>query len=252
VTPLSEGQVAAKLVLVGKDGSRGLVVPIVRSIEIGRTDGDVMLPDDEFVSPRHARLAARPGGGIVLLDLDTPNGIYLRVRASGTGEGGAPGTGAPPNAEDAEEGVELRDQDLFLVGQQVIRFELVSTAEEGFGPARERGTLLFGTPFAPRYGRLCQRTVEGVTRDVHYLRKVDTVLGRESGDIVFTDDPFLSRRHARVRAIRESKRFFLADLGSSNGTFVRVRKETVLDEGDEFRVGQQLFRIEGVGGAAHA
>ena len=87
---------------------------------------------------------------------------------------------------------------MFLVGQQVLRFEVVKDAEEGFGAASEHGTLLFGTPAAPRYARLSQRTVEGVARDVFHLRKVETVLGREIGDIVFTEDPFLSRRHAAV------------------------------------------------------
>ena len=134
--------------------------------------------------------------------------------------------------------VVLQDQDLFLVGQQVLRFEVVKHAEEGFGLASENGTLLFGTPAAPRYARLSQRTVEGVVRDVFYVRKAETVIGRESGDIVFTDDPFLSRRHAVVRmhgGTRDggaSRRFTVADLSSSNGTFLQVREEVRLRHGD--------------------
>src|SRR5262249_43296207 len=129
----------------------------------------------------------------------------------------------------------------------------------GLGPATEHGTLLFGSPAAPRYARLGQRTVEGVTRDVYYVRKVETVLGRESGDVVFTEDPFLSRRHAAIRVLdadrtpasaqpmprgSDSPRFALVDLGSSNGTFLRIRGEIELAPGDQFRVGQQLFRID--------
>ena len=94
----------------------------------------------------------------------------------------------------------IRDQDLFLVGQQVLRFEVVKHAEEGFGAGlRERNASLRNTA-APRYARLSQRTVEGVIRDVFHMRKRETVIGRESGDIVFTEDPFLSRRHAAGRA----------------------------------------------------
>ena len=33
----------------------------------------------------------------------------------------------------------LQDQDLILIGQQVIRFEIVKDAEEGLGPARVVG-----------------------------------------------------------------------------------------------------------------
>jgi pSer/pThr/pTyr-binding forkhead associated (FHA) protein len=96
--------------------------------------------------------------------------------------------------------------------------------------------------------------VEGVSRDVFYIRKAETVLGRESGDIVFTEDPFLSRRHAAIRvepahagpsqAREPAKRFLLTDLGSSNGTFVQLRGEVPLQSGDQFRIGQQLFRID--------
>lgn len=83
-----------------------------------------------------------------------------------------------------------------------------------------------------------------MTRDVFNLRKTETVLGREGGDIVFTDDPFLSRRHAVIRLDAGSRRFSLADLGSSNGTFVRVHDEVRLRSGDQFRIGQQLFRFD--------
>ena len=63
---------------------------------------------------------------------------------------------------------------MFLVGQQVLRFEVVKDAEEGFGVASDNGTLLFGTPATPRFARLAQRTVEGVVRDVFNVRKAET------------------------------------------------------------------------------
>jgi hypothetical protein len=47
-----------------------------------------------------------------------------------------------------------------------------------------------------------------------------------------------------VRVEKDPRRFLLTDLGSSNGTFVQVRGEIVVENGDQFRVGQQLFRID--------
>ena len=38
--------------------------------------------------------------------------------------------------------------------------------------------------------------------------------------------------------------FTLADLASSNGTFLQVREEVRLQHGDHFRIGQQLFRFD--------
>jgi pSer/pThr/pTyr-binding forkhead associated (FHA) protein len=257
VTPRSSGSPRAAIVLIARDGGEGPSYPLGDATDIGRTEGNILLTDDAYISPRHARITLR-GQAYFLRDLESDNGVYVRLpfadvrRSAGlSGEGGEP---LHP----------LKDQDLFLVGQQVLRFEVVKDAEEGFGVASNNGTLLFGSPVAPRYARLVQRTVEGVTRDVFYLRKTETVLGREGGDIVFTDDPFLSRRHAIVRVhvppreagadARRPLQYSLADLGSSNGTFLRVQEEVLLRSGDQFRIGQQLFRFDldpaGVGGVS--
>lgn len=232
--------------LIAKSGADGPTYPFGDQLDIGRLEGNVVVAEDPYLSPRHVRMAWAHGK-LVLRDLGSTNGVFLRLAASRN-------AGARPDS--AEIAVPLGDQDLVLIGQQVLRFEILRENEGGFGPAQEHGTLLFGSPAAPRYARLCQRTVEGITRDVYYIRKVETVLGRESGDVVFTEDPFLSRRHAAIRVVgREGStslppaanggvRFSLVDLGSSNGTFVRIRGDIELNPGDHFRVGQQLFRVD--------
>jgi pSer/pThr/pTyr-binding forkhead associated (FHA) protein len=232
-----------RLVLLARDGGEGPSFAVNDVSDIGRSEGTIVLAEDPYVSPRHARIALREGS-YFLRDLGSTNGVFLRIPFSS--EGGSSGD-AGLNSEQP-----LGDQELFLVGQQVLRFEVVKHAEEGFGVASENGTLLFGTPAAPRYARLTLRTVEGVARDVFHLRKTETIIGREVGDIVFTDDPFLSRRHAAVRVYanastsqgRGTQRFTLADLGSSNGTFLQIRDEVRLRHGAHFRVGQQLFRFD--------
>jgi pSer/pThr/pTyr-binding forkhead associated (FHA) protein len=70
------------------------------------------------------------------------------------------------------------------------------------------------------------------------------VLGREVGDIVFTDDPFMSRRHAAIRRDPNTNKFSIRDLGSSNGTFIALREEYTLSPGDHIRIGQHLFRLD--------
>jgi len=233
-----------RLVLIARDGGEGPTFALSETTDIGRSEGHIVVADDAYVSPRHARIVMR-GGAHFLRDLGSTNGVYLRIPFSARVDG-------PPSAASTEPNVEqeLGDQELFLVGQQVLKFEVVKHAEEGFGVASDNGTLLFGAPAASRYARLSQRTVEGVVRDVFYVRKTETVIGRESGDIVFTDDPFLSRRHAVLRVhsaptpSKSPRRFTLADLGSSNGTFLQLREEVRLRPGDHFRIGQQLFRFD--------
>jgi pSer/pThr/pTyr-binding forkhead associated (FHA) protein len=49
------------------------------SLVIGRTEGDVVIPHDLLVSPRHARLERLPEGGWRLADLGSATGTFVRV-----------------------------------------------------------------------------------------------------------------------------------------------------------------------------
>jgi pSer/pThr/pTyr-binding forkhead associated (FHA) protein len=213
---------SGRLVVIVEDGSEGKAFPLVdRQVDIGRTEGDILLADDLYVSPRHARLIPQ-GGQWLLRDLHSTNGVYRRIRE--------------PHV--------LKDADLLLLGLEVLQFETVNDAERGLGHALQHGTLLFGSPSTSRRARLCQRTVEGVVRDVYHLFRDETVIGREAGDIVFTADPFLSRRHAVVRRSSLSGEFSITDLDSSNGTYVAIRADVTLGDGDYVRIGQHLFRLD--------
>jgi pSer/pThr/pTyr-binding forkhead associated (FHA) protein len=212
----------AQVVVILRDGTEGGVYPVEgERTDVGSREGDIVLKDDPYLSPRHARIERR-GDTFVLLDLGSANGIYIRLR----------------------EPTLLVDGDMILIGQQVLRFEVPSEAERQVGPATQHGVMVFGTPEQPRLARLVQYTTEGLSRDVYYLSRDETVLGREQADLVFADDPFLSRRHAAITAQRVERRFVLRDLGSSNGSSLRCRAERVLAQGDQFRLGRHLFRFD--------
>jgi len=71
----------------------------------------------------------------------------------------------------------------------------------------------------------------------------ELTIGKASDcDLVVTDDEYLSRRH--VRLIRSEGKVVLEDLGSANGTFLRVRRPVALEPGDEILVGTSLFTLE--------
>jgi pSer/pThr/pTyr-binding forkhead associated (FHA) protein len=209
-------------VVITQDGTAGRTYEITDTqVDIGREEGGILLPNDPYVSPRHARLR-RQITQFIVKDLGSVNGVYVRLRQP----------------------EKLSHGDLVLVGLEVLRFEVVTEAEKALGPALERGTQVFGSPATPRHGRLCQRTVEGVTRDVYSLYRDETIIGRESGDIVFTSDPFMSRQHAAIARDPYDGGFSLRDLGSSNGTYLAIRGEFALQNGDHLRIGQHLFRLE--------
>ena len=89
---------------------------------------------------------------------------------------------------------------------------------------------LFGSPAAPRYALALSAHGRGITRDVYYIpQDGDRAPDVKSGDVVFTEDPFLSRRHAALRVLSRRVaprlRSSLVDLGSSNGTFLKTRAD---------------------------
>lgn len=210
---------SARLIAVRRDGSDGDAYPVTsEQMDIGRSEGDLVF-DDPHLAPRHARIVHR-AGQYVLTPLEVRNGIYVRI----------------------QQPVELFDGDQFLIGKQVLRFELLSDAEKALRPAVEHGIVLFGTPVRAPWGRLRQITAAGTTRDVYHLIRSEPVLGREQGDIVFSDDEFLSRRHAQLQF--RAGRVTLQDLGSSNGTYVRLRGPHPLGPGEMIRMGDELLRFE--------
>ncbi len=69
-------------------------------------------------------------------------------------------------------------------------------------------------------------------------------LGRDSSCEIPIDDPSSSRRHARL--FRRQERWFIGDLGSTNGTFVNDRRitETPLVHGDKISIGNIVLLFE--------
>ena len=208
-----------RLVAVHRDGSDGESYPLVgEQVDIGRSEGDLRF-DDPHLAPRHARITLRAGQNVIA-PLENRNGIYRRIR----------------------ETVELADGNLILVGKQVLRFEFLSDVEKTLRPAVEHGVVLFGTPLKAPWGRLRQLTSAGTSRDMFHLTRSDLVLGREQGDIVFSDDEFMSRRHALLQF--RNGNALLSDLGSSNGSFVRLVGQHALVPGEMIRLGDELLRFE--------
>lgn len=220
---VAESVPEADLVVIAQDGSPGRRFPLQGTqISIGSApDAGISLKRDPYVDLDHARIIYR-NGGYMIEDRKSTNGVFVRI-------------GGP---------VPLRDADMLLLGLEVLRFEIVPENERNLSPATRGATRVFGTPPSARYAKLTLITVEEQPRDVYYLSRAETVLGRELGDIVFTEDPFMSRRHAAIRRDTNTNSFTLRDLGSSNGTFVAIRGSHPLSHGDHVRIGQHLFRLD--------
>ena len=211
-----------RLVLVQRDGSEGEVIPLGDiPLTIGRWQGDLRFPTDEFLGPVHARVDPL-SNGVRVVDLATRNGVFVRI--------------ARPEA--------VFPGDRFLLGHHLLRLENIPPAgrEPEIGADGVRG---FGTPLQPAWGRLMLLGPGGAEAESHYLRHPQVVFGRELGDIVFPADPFVSWQHAQLSMeLREGgMSVTLTDLRSANGTYLRAREDVMLQPGDMFRVGDQIFRV---------
>ena len=69
----------------------------------------------------------------------------------------------------------------------------------------------------------------------------EVVLGRIEGDVTFSHDGYMSSRHARI--IERNGRYYLSDEGSRNGTFIRIKEEVEIQDGDVFLVGKQVLKF---------
>ena len=135
--------------------------------------------------------------------------------------------------------------DCFLMGRQVLRFERF---EQTITPkARSAdGTRYMGSPPPGGQYKILQVGIGGVYQNVYCLPESGAVLGREKGDIVFPRDRFMSSRHAQIYP-RDDGHYYLVDLNSSNGTWVKIWERHLLEDGDLIFLGQQLFRVEARG-----
>ena len=216
-----------RLVVLKPDGSEAEAHPIVvgdgGSFDVGRADGNLIFATDALLAPRHARFSFA-AGVVRVRALDTTNGVYLRVR----------------------EPWELTSGDQLLVGRELLRFETLAAEERDPPQLVEHGVRLLGSFSREAWGRLRQVNASGVTRNMWYLVRPESMIGRNEGDVTFPDDDQVSPRHAVVK--RVGARIRIEEVpGSgavSGGTFVRLRAERDLRHGDVLRLGDQFLRFE--------
>lgn len=96
-----------------------------------------------------------------------------------------------------------------------------------------------------RGAELVQVLPLGHTGRTMSLSRDSIVIGKSSrADFAFPDDQYLSRRHCEV--VHTGRGLVVRDLGSTNRTYLIVRDERPLEDGDRIVLGEQLFeyRVE--------
>jgi pSer/pThr/pTyr-binding forkhead associated (FHA) protein len=207
----------AKLILIRGEGLEGLSYHLNATKHVaGRKEHKILFPEDSFLSPKHATFLYRDNQ-LYVRDEGSLNGTFMRLRQ--------------PHV--------LEDGDEIMIGEQILRLELLSLRREY--PMQE-GTLMYISPPKDYKFALVHVLRGGRDGSSHVSVNNDILVGREGCDVNFGDDRHASRQHARFTF--KNGQVILTDLGSKNGTFVRIRDEQRLFHGDYVSFGSELMRVE--------
>lgn len=186
------------------------------NVTVGRDTGSIFA-GDSYLSPRHATFSRR-GGQLSIRDEGSLNGVYMKLKPQ------------EPNR--------LEYGDVFRIGQEIIRYEEL----RGQGASPD-GVERFGSPAKGYIGRLALVIGRDTTGNAFPIPERGVHCGRERGDILFSEDGYVSGLHCQIARAPDGA-VYITDLGSSNGSFIRLRAERNVDGGDILLMGQQLFRVD--------
>jgi pSer/pThr/pTyr-binding forkhead associated (FHA) protein len=182
---------------------------------VGRDTGGIFA-GDSYLSPRHATFKQPGPGKLTVKDEASLNGVYKKL------------------ARDTP--IELKPNDIFRIGQEIIRFEPLAP----MAPSPD-GVERLGAPSKGYVGRIALVIGRDTSGNAFPIPEAGIHIGRERGDVLFPEDGYVSGLHCRLAW--ENGRAMLTDLGSSNGSFIRLKEETDVRSGDVLLMGQQLFRV---------
>lgn len=209
------------LVLDRGDAREGTRLPVTGAeMAVGCAQAAVPFAQDPWLAPLHATFTARDGK-LWVRDEGSAGGTFLRLR----------GLSVP-----------LRPGDAFAIGDRLLRFGGTIPAPS---PPAPDGTRRLGSPRPAGPAVLLEERLAGGATGRVWLRAGPSVtLGRAGCAVNLGEDPFLSQAHAEV-ILDSDGTARLRDLGSANGTFVRLppRAERELRDGDLVRVGRQVLRV---------
>lgn len=207
----------ARLVLIRAQDMEGVSFHLNAEQHIIGRDGDLDgFSDDAFISPKHANFLYR-SDKLVVRDEGSLNGVYIRIRGS----------------------VEISPGDSFIAGEQLFRVDPTPKASDGADP---EGTMFYSSPKYPSAFRVHQVLEAGALGMTVCARESVLRIGREDGDLNFPGDVYMSAKHCSVE--ENDGKFTLTDHDSRNGTYVRIKADRELNQGDYLFLGKKLLRVE--------
>ena len=186
---------------------------------VGRDRGNILFPEDSFVSSHHATLTVREGR-LCIRDEGTPSGVFVAIAGQETISHGT----------------------LFNVGRRLLRY--LGQLHLAVPPAGQ--PRVYGAPPPPGRPPYAVEEVLVGGRSGRAVVSAGPMLtiGQTNCDFSFPNDNSLASRHCELAPA--AKGAVLRDLSGIRGTFVRIAPgaDRPLNTGDRLRVGQQILQVE--------
>lgn len=193
-------------------------------IVIGRTEGDVVIPNDGLMSGEHLELVRQQtatGWRWWARDLNSTNGTFARVVKANIN----------PNQE-------------FLIGSRRYRVHLPALTQEADDEPKETKAWSTSSSIDPQDFFPALVEIRPNCEEIRLpIKKMDVSLGSDPKQcqLVIADDPFIAAKHARI--MRDAKgRWQIHASKSKNGIWLRIR-EVPIDEIAELQVGEQRLLV---------
>ena len=215
--PAPEAAAAARgsLTLINPDGSEGDSYPLSDGVNsIGREAGGVF-GTDAYLSPVHATFDIS-GAACKVSDQASLNGVFVKL--------------------ERDTPTRLVDGSVFRIGQEIMCFADVPAGQE------DNGVEPMGSPNPGYIGKVSLVIGRATSGNAFPIPPDGMHIGRERGDITFPEDGYVSGLHCRLHD--DGSGVVLTDVGSSNGTFIRIEEDTSVNNGDLLLMGQQLCRLQ--------
>lgn len=206
---------------IRSDGSPSRVYELKEGgLTVGQISTDIELADAPEVEPLHARFMLERGS-VFVENLSIETGTFIRL--------------TEPHV--------LEEGDYVLLGRQLFRFESRPRASGEASEDPTAGTrvmnlsdlLKSGTPDLVRVSK------RGEEMARIPLTSAQIQFGRTRGDHCFPTDDYMSGSHARI--FKRGEQFVVEDLGSRNGSFLRLRGKTPVKSGANVLVGRELLKL---------
>ena len=171
---------------------------------IGRAEGDIIVPHDLLMAPRHAAIERMPDGHWQLVDLGGGGGTFVRVTRA-----------------------RLRDGGELLIGTTRLHARVADLTETWLVERTPREVAI-GAPLDAGRRHECHAPVTTIGRAGH-------------GCTIQLDDRFVSPLHAEL--VRQPTGWVVRNTGI-NGVWVRIDTPVRLGEPSQFQCGEQRFVFE--------